>query len=170
MKKDLKQNLSTEQINCIKFYKKHKPFLISYCDKNVGWALISKDLYLEIVNDHLFSNLNTYRLLDTNPLEDTKFKINNELETLNKNGHISNRLFNKLKLKPNNKYNLGKFYILFKLHKSDFGIRPIFNCLDHPLVGLCFFIDLIFCEKDGILYKRFSKSFTNFRELENRQH
>ena len=58
MKKDLKQNLSTEQINCIKFYKKHKPFLISYCDKNVGWALISKDLYLEIVNDHLFSNLN----------------------------------------------------------------------------------------------------------------
>jgi predicted GIY-YIG superfamily endonuclease len=143
MKKDLKQNLSTEQINCIKFYKKHKPFLISYCDKNVGWALISKDLYLEIVNDHLFSNLNTYRLLDTNPLEDTKFKINNELETLNKNGHISNRLFNKLKLKHNNKYNLGKFYILFKLHKSDFGIRPIINCLDHPLVGLCLFIDLI---------------------------
>ena len=71
--------------------------------------------YLEIVNDHLFSNLNTYRLLDTNPLDDTKFKINNELETLNKNGHISNRLFNKLKLKPNNKFNLGKFYILFNL-------------------------------------------------------
>jgi hypothetical protein len=68
MKKDLKQNLSIEQINCIKFYKKHKPFLISYCDKNVGWALISEDLYLEIVNDHLFSNLNTYRLLDKNPL------------------------------------------------------------------------------------------------------
>ena len=63
--------------------------------------------------------------------------------TLNKNGHISNRLFNKLKLKPNVKYNSGKFYILFKLHKSYFGIRPIINCLDHPLVGLCYFEDLI---------------------------
>ena len=38
---------------------------------------------------------------------------------------------------------MGKFYILFKLHKSDFGIRPIINCLDHPLVGLCYFLDLI---------------------------
>ena len=68
MKKDLKQNLSTEQINCIKFYKKHKPFFISYCDKNVGWALINKDLYFEIVNDHLFNNLITYKSLETNPL------------------------------------------------------------------------------------------------------
>ena len=143
MKKDLKQNLSTEQINCIKFYKKHKPFLISYCDKNVGWALINKDLYFEIVNDHLFNNLITYKLLETNPLEETKHKICNELETLNKNGHISNKLFNKLKLNPNAKYNPGKFYILFKLHKSEFGIRPIINCLNHPLVGLCYFIDLI---------------------------
>ena len=41
------------------------------------------------------------------------FNSDEEFEPINKNGHISNRLFNKLKLKPNIKYSLGKFYILF---------------------------------------------------------
>lgn len=54
MKVNLKQNLTNEQLNCIKFYKKYKPFLICYCDKNVGWAIINKNLYFEIVNEHLF--------------------------------------------------------------------------------------------------------------------
>jgi len=143
LKKDLKQNLTKVQIDCIKFYKKHKPFLICYCDKNVGWAIINKDLYFEIVNEHLFLNINTYKILDDNPLNDTISKINTELNNLNSNGHISNKLHKKLKLNSNFIYNPGKFYILFKLHKQDFGIRPIINCLNHPLAFLCYFIDWI---------------------------
>ena len=91
-------------------------------------------MYIKLAKEHLFSNINIYKKLDHNPLEDTKMKIKKKLDELLNNGHISNRLYKHLL--PKSDSTLGKFRILSKLHKDKFGIRPIINNINHPTVGL----------------------------------
>ncbi len=136
----LKNNLSKEQLNCIKIFYQEKPFSLCNSDKNVGWVCIDETLYLNLAKEHLFNNNNIYKKLDSNPLEKTTNKISLSLYELKDNGHISEKLFNYLK--PINSCRLGKFKIMAKLHKKKFGIRPIINNIGHPTEGLSQFIDL----------------------------
>ena len=46
-------NLKNEQINILEKFLKEKNFIISSCDKNVGFAIMSKELYFKLCNDHL---------------------------------------------------------------------------------------------------------------------
>ncbi len=134
-----KTNLSKLQIECIKKFFSDKPFSLCNSDKNVGWVCLDKSLYLELANEHLDSNKNVYKKLNSNPLQDTKNKIEKSLNDLRVKGHISKRLFDLIC--PKNCCKLGKFKILAKLHKSKFGIRPIINSIGHPTECLSKFVD-----------------------------
>ena len=135
----LRSNLKKDQINCIKKFYKEKPFILCNSDKNVGWVLLDKELYLKLSYEHLNNNSHVYKKLSYNPLGEVKTKIKNTLEHLNNNGHISNRLFKRL---LNEKGKNGKFKILAKLHKPKFSVRPIINNKNHPTELLSEFIDI----------------------------
>ena len=106
----LRSNLKKDQINCIKKFYKEKPFILCNSDKNVGWVLLEKELYLKLSYEHLNNNSHVYKKLSYNPLGEVKTKIKNTLEHLNNNGHISNRLFKRL---LNEKGKDGKFNLKF---------------------------------------------------------
>jgi hypothetical protein len=133
------KNITTEETNALKRFNKEKPFIICQCDKNVGSAIISHENYINITEDHL-NNDNYYTKLDENPLDELIIKVNDKLEDLLINKHISKKLFRSFKV---DKPELGKFRSLPKLHKNKFGIRPIINCMKQPTNNICFFIDCI---------------------------
>ena len=133
-------NLSNEQIEVLIKFLKEKQFVICPCDKNVGFAILSKELYHNLSLDHLNSN-NTYEKLESDPLKATLNILKSEMDSLNKNGHISDTLFKHLNFE---KCKLGKFKIMPKIHKNKFGIRPIIASINHPTSLLSFVIDFIF--------------------------
>jgi hypothetical protein len=132
-------NIEYKQLKNIKKFEKEKPFMILQCDKNVGSAIIEIDNYNEIINEHL-NDTNYYELIDSNPLNNIIKNINDTIESLYLNNHISKRLFDSFKIiNPC----LGKFRGLPKIHKNKFSIRPIINYQGQPTETLCFFIDCI---------------------------
>jgi hypothetical protein len=133
-------NLNKSEIDLLFSFLSEKPFIITSCDKNIGFAILSKELYVSLANEHLESNSMQYKKLDKNPLKHTCKKINDSLIDLNSKGHISNKLLLDLLI---NKSKLGKFKIMPKLHKPIFGIRPIIASINHPTSVLSSLIDLI---------------------------
>ena len=132
-------NLESKEIEILYKFLKEKNFIISPCDKNVGFAIMAKELYRNLSFTHL--NSITYRKLNSNPLKITIEEIKSEISSLNANGHISDTLFKHLQFE---KCKLGKFKIMPKIHKSKFGIRPIIASINHPTSLLSFVIDFIF--------------------------
>jgi hypothetical protein len=137
----LKNNLDKNEINCLKYFKKEKPFKVTICDKNVGWCIINNNLYSSLGNEYLNSNPQFYTKLDHDPLNETIDKIKTKLIELNNFGHISNRLFKILTKKSESK--IGKLSILPKLHKEKFNLRPIISNIDHPTSVISSLIDFI---------------------------
>jgi len=133
-------NLNESEISLLFSFLSEKPFIIVSCDKNVGFAILSKDKYINLANEHLELNRLQYKKLERNPLKSTCKLINDSLTNLNLKGDISNKLFNNLIIK---KSRLGKFKIMPKLHKAIFGIRPIIASVNHPTSVLSLLIDLI---------------------------
>jgi len=136
-------NLTKSEINLLFSFLTEKPFIIVSCDKNVGFAILSKEKYIYLANEHLNSNSIQYKKLDSNPLKFTCKSINDSLIDLNLKGHISDKLIKDLLIK---KSKLGKFKIMPKLHKPIFGIRPIIASINHPTSVLSLLIDLILQE------------------------
>ncbi len=68
----------------------NKPFKLVECDKNIGTAIISHQLYKELC----LKNLDTpdFELISFDPLEEIKLKIRNNLEDLFQNNDISVKL------------------------------------------------------------------------------
>lgn len=137
------KNISKSQCNTINDFLKLKPFKILQCDKNIGFILISNENFKKLTEKHLFSSSSTYINLTVNPLNETINNVNSNLLFLLHENHISNKLFNCLKIKNINDVKLGKFRVLPKIHKNKFGIRPIINCINHPTSQICHFIDLL---------------------------
>jgi len=136
-------NLNNNQIKILNRFLDERNFIISSCDKNVGFAIMDKDTYLNLCNEHLNSNNNTYKKLEYNPLTEITNKIKTQLIELNNNGHISDVL---LKHLNNNliQYRVGKFKINPKIHKIKLGIRPIIASINHPTSRMSFVLDFIF--------------------------
>jgi predicted GIY-YIG superfamily endonuclease len=134
-------NMNLNDILFLKKFVKNKPFEIVNCDKNIGSAIISHELYDKLVYEHLIDS-NTYKLINYDPLDSIITKINNSLSNLFKHKQIDKKLYKKLFLIPKN-CKLGKIRILPKLHKNKFGIRPIINSTNHPTSKLCKLIEVI---------------------------
>ena len=135
----INNNISLEEYNTLKIFLKNKPFKITECDKNIGVAIVSNQVYEELSFIHL-DNKENFIKLDENPLNEVNTIVLDTLISLKNNKHISKRLYNNLFIKEPK---LGKFRILMKLHKSKFGTRPIINCKSCPTVNLAIFVDTI---------------------------
>jgi hypothetical protein len=120
-------------------FKTEKNFKIIDCDKNIGVCFIDYKLYNQFAIHHL-NNKEVYLKLKQNPLKEVIGLIENKLNFLVRNNHISKKIFTHL---VNKNSKLGTFRLLAKLHKDALGFRPIINCSNHPTVFLCLLIDLI---------------------------
>ena len=88
---EIKPNISFKQFQSLFNFKKEKNFRIINCDKNVGNAFISNNLYNTSAYNFLNSDTTFERLL-SNPLEDTVNYINTEIQNLCDHGHLSEKL------------------------------------------------------------------------------
>lgn len=95
----------------------NKPFKLVECDKNVGTAIISHQLYKELC----LKNLDTadFEQISYDPLEEIKLKIKNNLDDLFQNDDISLKLLDFLNLETSR---LGNYRILMKIHKKNFRL------------------------------------------------
>lgn len=134
-------NASEKSLITLREFQKIKPFSVINCDKNVGTALIANDLYLKLTKEFLDKDP-SYSPLKNNPLKITIVKINQKLDSLFINQHISKKVRDYLIVPEDSK--LGNFKLMAKMHKTDFGWRPIINSINHPTSKLCFFLDFIF--------------------------
>jgi len=126
-------NLNKDQFNALKFFIKHKPFRVLEADKNIGAVLISEKLEIELALKSL-NDSTTYRKLDYDPLLNTQNLITRKLDSLSKNGNLSNKC-KKYLVVDNPK--CGLFRILIKLHKQKLGVREIINCINTPISNIC---------------------------------
>lgn len=134
-------NISHEQLFYLKMFLKENNFKIINCDKNIGNALIDNATYIKEVDSYLRDD-NSYTVLDSNPLENTISRINNQIKYLLNNGHLSKKLGDSLILNINY-CKLGTFRLLAKLHKSKFSWKPIVNCKNHPTSKISKLLDFL---------------------------
>jgi hypothetical protein len=139
---EIKPNIDVTQLNYLLKFQKEKPFKIINCDKNVGNALISNDLYDLEVHKYL-SISDTFIKIHYDPLEETVNTINYEINGLYDQNHISDILRKKLLINLN-ECKLGSFRLLAKLHKENFSWRPIINCKNHPNTKIARLLDSLF--------------------------
>ncbi len=134
----LKTNITKDEYFVFTRFLNNKPFKLVECDKNIGTAIISHQLYKELC----LKNLDTpdFELISFDPLEEIKLKIRNNLEDLFQNNDISVKLLDFLIL---DKPKLGNYRVLMKIHKNKFSTRPIINCRSHPTENLSSIIDTI---------------------------
>ena len=102
--------------------------------------LISNENLIVLAKEHLDNNP-TYQLQDCDKTASVITEINTSLDQLYQNKNISKCLYKKLYLKETDESKPGNFRILPKIHKKEFGIRPIISCVNHPTRKLCILID-----------------------------
>ena len=139
---NLSENLTAKQKETLHHYVRYKPFKIIQCDKNVGSMLITHDDHNKLAFDHLLNN-NTYKEVNNLEFDSIYEKINSTINNLYENNHMNKQVFEKIKLSSSTDYSPGKFRILSKIHKKEFGIRPIVNCSNHLTRKLCILIHTI---------------------------
>jgi hypothetical protein len=137
---DYNRNISLNEFDCLVKFVKSKPFKVVELDKNVGVGIMNNSLYNSLCYELLSDKVN-YLELNTNPLENSIFLINDILLDLYKNKNISLELYKSLKINKNCK--LGSFRILPKVHKTKLSVRPIINCVNHITSNLCLLMDII---------------------------
>ena len=137
----IKPNISFTQLKYLIKFQKEKNFKIINCDKNVGNAMLSNELYRTSAIEFLEKD-NTFSKLTENPLYTTVNFIREEINNLCLNGHISEKL-GKYLTSNITESKLGSFRLLAKLHKPKFSWRPIVNCKNHPNSKICLILDLL---------------------------
>jgi hypothetical protein len=134
-------NITKEEFLSLKQFIRFKPFKIVECDKNIGVSIIDNKIYNDLCLEHL-NNEEYFSKTEEDPLELCILNINSSLNDLKSSFDINRKLFNSfyINFDLKNKYSLGKFRILTKLHKKNFGTRPIVNCKNHPTMVIAGFI------------------------------
>jgi hypothetical protein len=122
-------NLTLTELNYIRKLKHNSSIIIKPADKNVGTAVIDKQLYLDLCLSHL-NDPTYYKKLASHPLAATVKKLNALLDHLHSTKQISDKLRDRLR--PDDDCELGAFYGLPKLHKPKLDIRPIISNVKHP--------------------------------------
>lgn len=101
-------NISRSEFYYMKKFKDGNFFKIIECDKNIGVCFIDTAIYNQYAIQHLNKKEN-YVKLNKDPLNDVILTIENKLNDLFQNKHISKKIFSKL----NNKNSkLGSFRLL----------------------------------------------------------
>jgi hypothetical protein len=88
-------NVNSEQFYAIKDFLKRKPFVVCDCDKNIGVAIMSHEIYNQLCYSHLKDTKNFVEIED-NPLPLIEETIAEKLLDLHNNKNISKKLYDKL--------------------------------------------------------------------------
>ncbi len=134
----LQKNITKDEYFVLTRFLINKPFKVVECDKNVGSAIISHDLYNKLCLKYL--DTNDFKKIETDPLESVNLLIKKNLDKLLDDMDISTKLKDFLYMKN---CKLGRFRLLMKIHKSKFGTRPIINSKSHPTENLSSLIDCL---------------------------
>jgi len=134
----LQKNITKEEYFVLTRFLINKPFKVVECDKNVGSAIISHNLYDKLCLQYL--DTVDFEKIEADPLDSVNSVIKTNLDKLLDELDISLKLKEFL-FKPNCK--LGRFRLLMKIHKSKFGTRPIINSKSHPTENLSSLIDCL---------------------------
>lgn len=134
----LLSNISKEEYFILTRFLTNKPFKIVECDKNVGSAVISHDLY----NKLCLKNLNSpdFEIIKNDPLELINSEIKHKLDHLLSTNDISLKMRDFLIMDLSK---LGRYRLLMKIHKAKFGTRPIINSKSHPTENLSWLLDCL---------------------------
>ena len=132
-------NISNSEYFYMKKFLNERVFKVIECDKNIGVCFIDTKVYNQYAFQHL-NNKEIYIRLNRDPLEEVSKVIQEKLNFLYQQNHISKKLSSKLFNKTSK---LGSFRLLAKLHKDSLGFRPIVNCVNHPTTYLSLLVDLI---------------------------
>ncbi len=134
--KSIRNNLNHEEIETLNHFCLNKPFKVLRCDKNVGTIIISNENENKLANK-ILNDKNMYKKTDTDQTQNIINIINEKINNLLINDHISKDIFNKLIINDPDKFKCGNLKIQPKIHKKDFGIRQIISCINHPTSILC---------------------------------
>jgi hypothetical protein len=103
------------------------------------WIIVRGFCNLNYKNITLPNN-STYKVLNDSEFDLIHEKINSTLNNLYENNHLNKVVVDKIKLSSSANYAPDKFRILSKIHKKEFGIRPIVNCSNNLTRKLCILI------------------------------
>jgi hypothetical protein len=142
-KKKCRSNLLWHQHLALANLQKDHRFLIVHCDKNLGPAIIEKEVYIQrALTDHLLDPM-AYQHLSTAQaliLKTTiKTKISDWLQKYKKSLSSQERRFIRHHLSTDTE--LPIFYMLIKVHKTPWSTRPIISCSGSLLYSLGVWVD-----------------------------
>ena len=133
-----KENISRDDKNAMRNLKNDNSIVILPADKGRATVILDKTDYIEKCNDHIDNG--PYQCLNKDPTKSIKKKCLDKLQSLKKNNHLDQTLYNRLK--PTDSP-APQFYGLPKIHKPDVPIRPIVSYTGTPLYNLSKYISNI---------------------------
>jgi hypothetical protein len=143
IKKKCRSNLLWHQHLALASLQRDHCFLIVHCDKNLGPAIIEKEIYIQrALQDHLL-NSTAYRNLSLDQAlsfkTTIKTKIKEWLQKYKKSLSSQERRFITHHLSTDTAFPV--FYLLIKVHKSPWSTRPIVSCSGSILYSLGVWVD-----------------------------
>jgi hypothetical protein len=123
-------NLTPNQLEVLEKLRRNRNFIIKPVDKNLGVAVIEKDLYIRLAQAQHLGDTKTYTKLEQDPLIETIALVNNTLAQLKQDWLLTTAEAKRLAAKQDSTN--GVFYILPKLHKGKLDSRPICSNSSHP--------------------------------------
>ena len=158
-------NLTATQLAVMERLQRNRKLVIKPVDKNLGVAVIEKDLYVRLAETQHLADAATYTKLDHDPLAETVALVNSTLANMHSRFEISTAEQKKLKAKED--ATNGVFYILPKLHKGKLDSRPICSNSSHPTRQVSNFLhsEMLQTAKESFSYLDNSLDFT--RLLDN---
>ena len=143
-KKKCKPNLLWHQHIALSTLQKDHRFLVIHCDKNLGPAIIEKDVYIQrALSDHLLDTT-SYRSLTPDQAMDMKTTIKSKiLDWLKKYKKLLTAQERKFIRYHTNQSDTGLpvFYLSAKVHKTPWSTRPIISCSGSLLYSVGVWVD-----------------------------
>ena len=133
-----RSNLLPLQHKVLNSLQNQSTYIICNCDINMGPALIERDVYVKRILEHL-SDTNTYQKLDINSsnifTKEISEKISSWLIKYSKDLSTQERKYMS-QMSEKEKTTLPHFYMLIKIHKNPFKLRPVTACKSSILYRL----------------------------------